>query len=678
MADYFQHVLYKLNEDRLEKNTFCDFTIKTESREFPVHKCLLGLMSDYFRGMFQVEMAEKYQNYALVKQQLHTDTVAVVLDFLYGNLDSVTMDNVQKVLEAADYLQIPKLLEYCAELISCNLSEKSFFQSWQCARQYNLSKLVEICLKFVSGNFTALSRRSELLSLQLAFFEDFLEARDNTTSEEQVFETIISWINFDKESRQWYFEDLFNDINLDEVSKSFLNLEISNDELVLENSVASKKVLLAMRKHMLLDTVTQTNTDIQATAKSKVIGTLSKSDNLNDDNESINLESQTLQPTQKPARSKSSITTHLQFLAQQQPETSPVTQIYGSETAQIFPVYSNSPAEPSKNLQQALALKDTSTPISLPLSSVQIKEGKIASTSKAKKVAPALAQLSEFVIIRGTGSPSFVRKYNVDTKKWSRLANINDVCNEGQLVRFKQSLYYLGGRLLKSHNSTVNVMQLNTKSSDSNWSLCPPMLQKRHRFGCAVFRNKIYVTGGRANKTELLSSVESFDFSKSTWKKEPKLNLVRAGCCLVEYQNKLYVVGGLVQRAPASYVNTMEVLEGNKWIFFGTGMKNARSEFAALTFNKRIFAIGGKCGENDYLSSVETFSKEKWKMIAPLKTCRAGHGACVLGNKIYVAGGKNKNGPVKSIEMYSPKTNKWEVIGDVKGDPVSIAMVALQ
>jgi len=39
--------------------------------------------------------------------------------------------------------------------------------------------------------------------------------------------------------------------------------------------------------------------------------------------------------------------------------------------------------------------------------------------------------------------------------------------------------------------------------------------------------------------------------------------------------------------------------------------------------------------------------------------------------------GENQSGPVRDLEMYTPEHDKWEVIGEIKGDPVGVLMVAM-
>jgi len=44
--------------DRKRKQKFCDGKLKAGGREFPVHKCVVGLVSEYFEKLFLTEVKQ--------------------------------------------------------------------------------------------------------------------------------------------------------------------------------------------------------------------------------------------------------------------------------------------------------------------------------------------------------------------------------------------------------------------------------------------------------------------------------------------------------------------------------------------------------------------------------------------------------------------------------------------
>ena len=83
-------------------------------------------------------------------------------------------------------------------------------------------------------------------------------------------------------------------------------------------------------------------------------------------------------------------------------------------------------------------------------------------------------------------------------------------------------------------------------------------------------------------------------------------------------------------------------------------MLNPRRYFAAVTFNNRIYAIGGY--ETAPLASVEYFdpASNTWVAKADLLSVRHHHAAVVLANFITVIGGTGDAGmQMPAIDVYS-------------------------
>ena len=601
MSDYANYVLSKLNEDRTGEKRFCDFTIKTESKDFLVHRCVLGSVSEFFKAMFSVNMTENYQNHCSVNS-LQPDTISAVIEFVYGNSNSITINNIYNIVEAADFLQIQKLLEFCVQFLSNHMTAKVYFRSWEIAKLYNLVDLQNFCKKYVGKNFLMLSKRSECLALKPDAFQEFLESKSDRTTEERVYETLVNWVSFDMENRGSYFGDLFLKIDLDKISTSFLNMEISSSDLVLENAATSKKLVEEMRKRM-----KHGASNSRCPVKENIVST----------------------------------------------ETSMKVQQLSSDRPEML---------------------ITSVPLSSVTASLQL--GMSSSSPSAEDLFQKSCQSFEFVLIGGKTSSNCVRKYNTNTKKWKMLKAIDKTCIDGQLISFENILYYLGGRFADNLNSLGDVLSLNLQNPLASWSKCLDMRQKRHRFGCAVYKGHLLVAGGLAHQAEALASVESYYPSWNVWFERPEMTMKRVGCCLVVYQNQLYALGGSGLDSD-SCMKDVEILRGNSWSS-GKSMRHKRSDFAAVVFDDKIYAIGGKSKDASYHSSVEFFFNGKWQAVDQLKVPRAGHGAVVVGNKIFVCGGKNKSGPVKSMEMYDLDEKKWKIVTkSINGDAEGMAMALI-
>ena len=454
------------------------------------------------------------------------------------------------------------------------------------------------------------------------------------------------------ENRESYFGDLFLKIDLDKISTSFLNAEISSSDLVLENAATSKKLVQEMRKRM--------------------------NQNEPNQNDRENFTSYLSVTPQTSKKSRPSVAKQVQF-----DNLSPKEK---SETSQNKPARKSSwsgeislPNQSSNsnknnidltNLEDFLADWESST------SSYGFSSIPPPRSFPEKKNVSSKYQSFEFILLGGKTSPSYVRKFNVNTKQWKKLPEFVETNScDGKLLCFRKTLCHFGGRFSDCLNSVEDVWSLNLKNPTHSWISCSNMNQKRHRFGCAVFNKEIWVARGRAHKTESLDSVESFHPSNNSWTERPDMRMKRIGCCLVEYKNTLCVIGGVTLEKD-SYLRQVETFAGKSWKG-GLQMQHKRSDFAAVVLNDKIYAIGGKAGDKWYNNSVECFCDGEWMLVAQLNSPRSLHSACVVGNKIYVVGGENHKGPVRTLEVYYPEENRWEISDTIKGDAEDVLMASI-
>lgn len=90
----------------------------------------------------------------------------------------------------------------------------------------------------------------------------------------------------------------------------------------------------------------------------------------------------------------------------------------------------------------------------------------------------------------------------------------------------------------------------------------------------------------------------------------------------------------------------------------GGNLLTARVYFGAVTFNDKIYSVGGFYG--GYLNSVEIFDpvSSSSTFTGSLYTARYGLGVAATEGKIYAIGGYN-NGYLSIVEEYNPVTSSW-------------------
>ena len=237
-----------LNNDRKDGRIFCDFTIITQSDHFPVHKCVVGISSEFFKKSMFTEMKEKYENSVTV-HNIRPKIMKIILDYAYGDHITITTDNIDELLEASDYLQFSQLHSDCVKFISrTDVTDENYLKVLIFAREKKLYSLLETCQTYIKNNFLQLFLQKQFSTIPNDSIADFFNLLNHgNVSSKLLYHAIVKWIVFDEEGREKYFSQLFQLVNLDEIPASFTVSVISENKLVLKNLECLQKVMKVIK-----------------------------------------------------------------------------------------------------------------------------------------------------------------------------------------------------------------------------------------------------------------------------------------------------------------------------------------------------------------------------------------------------------------------------------------------
>nr|CAB3259754.1 kelch-like protein 20 [Phallusia mammillata] len=237
-----ENILSYLNLDRKGAKRHCDKVLQSDEKTYPVHACIIGAASDYFRTMFEVEMKEKYQDVVPVENIPHK-RLERLLDFAYLGDIEVTEDNVVEVLEDAEYTQMKELKVFCNNCILQMVSVENCLKVRAHALRYNLENVVVMTNETIAQNFPTIFKQESFLQLDVGDVSDIIQLRNNNC-EETVFNGIVQWVKYNPLQRDELFVSLFSQLNLSSMGTDFLS-EIYKEELVLNNFACNKMLLEA-------------------------------------------------------------------------------------------------------------------------------------------------------------------------------------------------------------------------------------------------------------------------------------------------------------------------------------------------------------------------------------------------------------------------------------------------
>ncbi|XP_032225329.2 kelch-like protein 12 isoform X1 [Nematostella vectensis] len=248
-SGHAKDILTSVNKLRKD-GKLCDVVLQVEKKEFPAHRIVLASCSDYFYAMFTNDMLES-QKGVIELQGLASDTMEVLLDFVYTETVKVSVENVQALLPAACLLQLTGVQKACSEFLQHQLDPTNCLGIRAFADTHCCDELKAAAENFIHKHFTEIVKSEEFMMLNS---DDVmcLSKSDNLTvpSEEAVFDAILKWIKHDQVQRKDYLPVMLENVRLPLLSPRFLTDVVDNEALIRESLACRDLVDEAKRYHL--------------------------------------------------------------------------------------------------------------------------------------------------------------------------------------------------------------------------------------------------------------------------------------------------------------------------------------------------------------------------------------------------------------------------------------------
>ncbi|CAK8685821.1 unnamed protein product [Clavelina lepadiformis] len=163
--------------------------------------------------------------------------MASIINFIYTSCIFLTHDNVYDVLEAAEYLRITSLKEYCRKFFKASLNEENCLKIRSYSNRYNMGDLVQAAETFISKNLGAVLKSGDFLQFDVDDVKAMLKLESVEDSiDEEKYRSAVAWALHDFDDRRKNFSDLFHLIQLENLSKDFLIKVVQKEKLVCNST----------------------------------------------------------------------------------------------------------------------------------------------------------------------------------------------------------------------------------------------------------------------------------------------------------------------------------------------------------------------------------------------------------------------------------------------------------
>ncbi|XP_076815126.1 kelch-like protein 12 [Clavelina lepadiformis] len=497
-------ILSNLNEERKTTKDFCDFTIKARGKQIPVHKCVVGSFSEYFKKMFTTKMSESYSNEVSVKE-ISGPTMASIINFIYTSCIILTHDNVYDVLEAAEYLCIQSLKENCRKFFKASLNGENCLKIRSYSNRYNMGDVVQAAETFISKNLGAVLKSSDFLQFNVDDAMAMLKLESEQDSiDEDKYRSVVSWIKYNLDERRKHFNDLFHLVQLNSLSKKFLNEVVYREKLVNQSADSMNLLVTALF--------------------ARIPGNVDNKDNCQSDEILI-----------------TGGTGCKQSVAKFNTKTKQWNDMPNTNIDRMYPsaVNYNQQILLMAGGRQRFSSTYYNSVEMLNLNDENPKWDSNLPSMVEKRWSFASALLDGLVYCAGghsgTGRLSSCESYNPEERKWSSIRNMNTKRNAHALVSARGLLYALGG--YNDDNNATNTAEC-YDPRNGKWKYIPSMKTCRYGLTAVLLNNEIYAIGG----ADL--SVEKYNLDTKTWIDVPSMNEERFGGSACVVDGLIWVFGG--------------------------------------------------------------------------------------------------------------------------------------
>ncbi|XP_069055369.1 kelch-like protein 3 isoform X3 [Pleurodeles waltl] len=495
---------FKVMNELRSKKMLCDVVIVAEDVEIDAHRVVLAACSPYFCAMFTGDMSESKAKKVEIKD-VDGHTLRKLIDYIYTAEIEVTEENVQ---------HFPDVM-LGEEFLSLNLDQ--------------------VCSLISSDKLTV-------------------------SSEEKVFEAVISWIHYEKDTRLEHMAKLMEHVRLPLLPRDYLVQTVEEEALIKNNNTCKDFLIEAMKYHLL-------PMDQRQLIKN---------------------------PRTKP-RTPISLPKVMIVVGGQAPKAIRSVECYDFKEDRWDQI-----AElPSRRCRAGVVYMLGKVYAvggfngSLRVRTVDVYDGvkdqwtSIASMQERRSTLGA-AVLNDLLYAVGgfdgsTGLAS-VETYSYKTNEWFFVAPMNTRRSSVGVGVVDGKLYAVGGYDGASRQCLSTVEEYNPEANE--WSYVADMSTRRSGAGVGVLSGQLFAAGGHDGPL-VRKSVEVYDPGTNSWKQVSDMNMCRrnAGVCAVN--GFLYVVGGddgSCNLASVEYYNPIT----DKWTLLPTNMSTGRSYAGVAVIDKPL------------------------------------------------------------------------------------------
>ncbi|XP_050336107.1 kelch-like protein 17 isoform X1 [Bactrocera neohumeralis] len=200
------------------------FKVSNPTAFVPAHRLILAAASPYFENLFNDNQGT---NPVVEINDIDSDIFERLITFCYTGQALITVNNVAAMLNAAIVLQLDDAISSSVDYIMTHIDEYTLQGAYTLERETQCEVLRQKIIEYETQNFMEISRSDEFLNFDVEKLQRILVSDNlNITREEDAFDAIQRWYNYDVPARQEQLPLLIACLRLTQFNVDFLMTHI--------------------------------------------------------------------------------------------------------------------------------------------------------------------------------------------------------------------------------------------------------------------------------------------------------------------------------------------------------------------------------------------------------------------------------------------------------------------
>lgn len=209
-----------------------DVTLCVQGHDFHCHRAILAAASQYFRAMFCSGLKESHEERVEIKG-LDSGTMRSLLEYTYTSRVLLTHSNVQRILEAASQFQFLRVVDACATFLTKSMHLETCVGILTLADSHALPALRTRAQDYITTQFSQVVQQQDFLELPAESLENVLQRDDLAVKcEECVFEAVMRWVRARQDERHSLLARLLSHVRLPLLEPAYFVEKVESDELI--------------------------------------------------------------------------------------------------------------------------------------------------------------------------------------------------------------------------------------------------------------------------------------------------------------------------------------------------------------------------------------------------------------------------------------------------------------